>query len=97
MNSFYFKGDKEDLNEILKDPVIKKNLEVSLRWSNFLFLQFISRAADEHKSYVMLKYGHLATEISYLIPDRRPVMFKDYTPRDLPSPEVLAKPRMFKP
>lgn len=96
MNNFYFKGGKEELNAIITDPVIKKVIECKLRWNNFLLIQLKLTAKEEHKSYLMLKYGELSTEISYLIPDRTPVMFKDYQPKRLPKTEVLARRRINK-
>lgn len=94
MNNFYFKGTKQELDDIIKDPGIKKHIECKLRWSNYLMIQLRLDAKEEHKSYIMLKYGDLAIEMSYVIPDRSPVMFKDYMPKKLPKQEVLDKRRM---
>lgn len=96
MNNFYFKGTKQELDAIVTDIAIKKQIECKLRWSNFLLIQLKVSAKEEHKSYIMLKYGDLAVEMSYLIPDRSPVMFKDYMPKNLPKQHVLDQRRINK-
>lgn len=87
--NYYFKGDKQDLQDITTDPVIKKLIITKIRWYDMLLIQLSAKSKQEHKSYIILKYGDMLVDFSSMVPDRTPVMFKDYMPKKLPKQEVL--------
>ena len=83
MNVFYFKRECKNFDDIIKDPGIRKHIDYKISWTNHLILAFY----DDEKigsifSYIVLKYGEYIIEDTEIIPDRTPVMYKDYMPVD---------------
>ena len=96
MNYYFFKSDEGVLKDLLSDPVIKPLIVVKITWGDMLFLNLAYNTKTEHESYIMLKYGDIIVNSSHLVPDRAPIMFKDYMPKDLKNKELLKQPREFK-
>lgn len=77
----YFYRENNYFDDILKDPVIKKTVRTTLKLSNFLMLRFDETEENEELlSYINLKYGESIIDSTQIIPDRTPVMYKDYMP-----------------
>lgn len=90
---YYFTGEKAELNELIKDSTLKSSIICKIRWDNMLIIKLKENEKDA--SYLMLKYGHLQIDASNLIPDRSPILYKDYLPKDLPDVKLLSKRRCY--
>jgi len=76
---FYRKNDCFD--DILQDKVLKKSVRTTLKLENYLMLDFDEGEENEKlMSYLNLKYGDAIVDSTQIIPDRSPVMYKDYVP-----------------
>ncbi len=75
---------KDDTHlEILADKNIKQVILTKLTWDKYLMLFFNEeKLEDSTKSYIQLRYGDYVQNIENLIPDRSPVMWKDYIPKN---------------
>lgn len=94
MKKFYcFRGDKEDLNDIVKDINIKKYIETKIFWGEYVLIGFNYKFLEEHASYLVIKYGDLIINETALFGDRSPVLYKDYGPLDLENPDLLNSKR----
>ena len=76
--TFHREDDKFD--DILKDPVIKKHICMSIRWKQYLRIA-LKQEDDKLSSYIVLKYGD-ELKNNCLVTDRTPVPFKDYQPKE---------------
>lgn len=77
MKYFIFKGNKSELDEILKDNVISKKMRMKLISQNHLIIGLVSD--EQTESYMVIKFGDYLTTACK---DRSPVIFKDYWPKD---------------
>lgn len=77
MKYFVFKNEKSLFDDILKDPNVKKKIQLKIGWKQHLMLAFND---DEDKlfSYLMLKYGDDMTNLE--IKDFSPIPGVDYKP-----------------
>ena len=72
-----FHRESGNFKDILSDKAIKKHIRTKVSCCPYLFLVFND---DKIESYTMLKYGDDVVDVSHVIPDRAPVMDKDYAP-----------------
>lgn len=79
MKYFTFKRESDNFDDILSDSIIKKLLINKIRWSQHLLVGISEDGNDGNFSYITLKYGD--DMITDIVPDRSPVIFKDYTPK----------------
>jgi hypothetical protein len=79
MKYFTFKRESNDFTDILDDAIIKKLFMTKIQWSNHLLVGISEAGNDGSFSYITLKYGD--DMINDIVPDRSPVMFKDYQPK----------------
>lgn len=78
MKYFIFKRESNNFEDILTDNIVKKLFNTKIQWLHHLMVG-ISEAGNEGSlSYITLKYGD--DMITDIVPDRAPVMFKDYQP-----------------
>lgn len=79
-NYMVLNTNHEDFESFLKDSMVKKYLRTKVSWSNKMLVVFSSNIPEENISYVMLKYNGVIDNKSDIVPDLKPVMFKDYWP-----------------
>lgn len=74
-----FKRSNNDFSDILSDKSIKKDTEVQSTFDKHLLLQ----TNEDHTllSYIMLKYGNDIVYTHDIVPDRAPIIGKDYMPK----------------
>lgn len=77
MSYIIFKRESNKFNDILTDNVLKKNIRTKISFSEHLILEFKD---DESCSYAILKYGDDIISMNHIVPDRTPVMDRDYAP-----------------
>jgi hypothetical protein len=83
MKTFYFRRECKNFDDITKDKNIRKHIDYQISWANHLILGFSEETKNESIfSYIVLKYGDYIINGKELIPDRTPVIHKDYTPDD---------------
>jgi hypothetical protein len=83
MKVFYFKRECKNFDDITKDKNIRKHIDYKLSWANHLILAFDDfKKVESLFSYITLKYGDYLINGTDLIPDRKPVMYRDYIPKD---------------
>jgi len=82
---YFLSGNDEDFKHILVDKSIKKHIEKTTKFLNYIFLEFASNTPDQVISYFVIKYSDYIKDFNQIIPDRTPVMFKDYTPKNYKS------------
>jgi hypothetical protein len=79
MTTYQFQRESNDFKDILEDPVIKKKIVTNISWKGHLLIKL-----DDYEktldSYIILKYGDDIR--NHLVPDRTPVPFKDYQPKE---------------
>lgn len=78
MNYIILHRESNDFSDILSDKVIKKSLRAKIKFVKYLILEL---ADDKDISYLMLKYGDDAINMSHIVPDRSPIPYKDYIPK----------------
>jgi len=80
MTQYTFERESNDFKDILNDPSLKKKISTKISWRGFLMIELDDY---EHKldSYIILKYGD-ELRTGGLVPDRAPVPFVDYQPKE---------------
>lgn len=81
MKKILFVRESNKFDDILKDPAVKGKFDYKISWQNNLLLCFesdMNKHTDKTVSYLLLKYGDDIKTLD--IPDRTPVMGKDYIP-----------------
>lgn len=80
MKKLLFTRESNKFDDILKDPSVKRKFSYKISWENNLLLCFEddSDKVEQTINYLLLKYGDDIKTLD--IPDRSPVMHKDYTP-----------------
>lgn len=81
MKYFTFKRESDDFTDILSDNIIKHLFYTKIQWRQHLMVGLSEDGNDGNFSYITLKYGD--DMITDIVPDRTPVMFKDYQPKGL--------------
>ena len=79
MKYYVFKRDSDNFDDILEDVALKPIIRHKIKSKHQLILGF----ADEDEkimSYMTIKYGDDMTSFDKIVPDRTPVMGKDYMP-----------------
>jgi len=79
----YFYRESNDFTDILTDPVIKKHIRTKLIFENHLILSFDDTEKEDYdqlQSYLSLKYGDSMISFDSIVPDRTPIIGKDYSP-----------------
>jgi len=79
MKYYVFNRDSDNFDDILKDVALKPIIRHKIKYKHQLILGF----ADEDEkiiSYMTIKYGDDITSLDKIVPDRTPVMGKDYIP-----------------
>jgi hypothetical protein len=83
MKYFLFKRESDDFTDILTDTNIKKNIKTRIKFLDHLIVGIPNdKNLDKVSSYIILKYGEDMRDFKNVIPDRSPVMYKDYWPKD---------------
>jgi hypothetical protein len=79
MKYYVFKRESNKFDDILKDVAVKPIIRYKIKFKYHLILGF---ADDDEKilSYMTIKYGDDMISFSDIVPDRTPIMGKDYTP-----------------
>jgi hypothetical protein len=80
MKHYTFHRENDNFDDILKDPVIKKNICMILQWRYYLRIG-LNDYNEKLSSYITLKYGD-EMKNNCLVKDRTPVPFVDYQPKE---------------
>lgn len=88
---YCFRGEKEDLNDIITDINIKKYINTKIFWNNHVLIGFNYKFSSENASYLVIKYGEFMINERDIFGDRSPVLFKDYIPKDLVNPNLVKR------
>ena len=79
-HTYILKDEQNDFDEFLNDKILKKYIEGKLSYNGHMIIFLSDSTPSDTQSYMMLKYGDMIKDISYMVPDRSPVMFEDYWP-----------------
>lgn len=82
-----FERESNDFSDILSDPAVKPHITHKLLYDQHLMLGLEDNdfgSLDGVLTYVLLKYGDSHVDTNQKIPDRSPVIFKDYFPKRKP-------------
>jgi hypothetical protein len=84
MKYYVFTRESDKFDDIVKDIAIKPVIRHKIRFTNYLILGF---SDDDEKviSYMTIKYGDDMTSFNNIVPDRKPVIGKDYLPIKKPK------------
>lgn len=81
MKKLLFTRESNKFDDILKDPSIRGKFCHKISWVDNLLLCFEDTDKNSQIiNYILLKYGDDIKNLD--IPDRSPVMHKDYTPKN---------------
>lgn len=82
MKYIVFHRESNKFDDIIKDPALKSHYKTKMQYKEHLVLGFVEDDNDSNKlmSYMLLKYGEDMKEFDNLVPDRSPVMGRDYIP-----------------
>jgi hypothetical protein len=80
MTYYTFERESNDFKDILSDPTLKKKIVTKITWKGFMMIQ-LEDYEKKLESYIVLKYGD-ELRTGGLVPDRTPVPFKDYQPKE---------------
>jgi hypothetical protein len=78
MIHIFIHRESNNFDDILKDVNLKRKILAVIKFTNHLILDF--KEDEGVISYLLLKYGDDIRSTSQIIPDRTPVMYRDYTP-----------------
>jgi hypothetical protein len=81
-HTYILKDEENNFQDFLKDKSIKKYIEGKLSYNGHMIIFISDEVPNETQSYMMLKYGDMIKDLSYMVPDRSPVMFEDYWPEE---------------
>jgi len=79
MKFLIFNRESDNFDDILSD-VKKHKIRHKIRFQNHLIIGFDTRN-DMEQSLFTLKYGEDMIDFSHIVPDRSPVMNRDYFPK----------------
>lgn len=79
MRFLIFNRESNNFDDILQDVKLHK-ICYKLRFLNHLILGFDFKNEKE-KSLFTLKYGDDMIDFGHIVPDRSPVMYRDYIPK----------------
>lgn len=83
MKYFLFKRESDDFSDIIDDENIKHDVKTKIKFLDHLIIGIPKDDnIDKVSSYIILKYGEDLKDFKNVIPDRSPVMYKDYWPKD---------------
>jgi hypothetical protein len=71
-----FKRVNNNFSDILSEKIIKKNISAQITFHQHLLLGH--DMDSEQLLYITLKYGHDIVNLSDIVPDRTPILGKDY-------------------
>ena len=79
MKYYVFKRESNKFDDILNDVALKPVARHKIRFKDHLILGFDD---DDEKimAFMTIKYGDDMISFSDIVPDRTPIMGKDYTP-----------------
>lgn len=80
MTQYTFQRESNDFKDILNDPVLKKKICTKISWKGYLMIK-LDDWEKKLDSYILLKYGD-ELRTGGLVPDRSPVPFVDYQPKE---------------
>jgi hypothetical protein len=80
MKYYTFYRENNNFNDLLKDPIVKKIVDIKIRWTNYLMIgiESYSNGNDQNFSYITLKYGD--DMVDSLCKDFTPMPNVDYVP-----------------
>jgi hypothetical protein len=81
-NTYILKDEQNNFDEFLQDKIIKKYIESKISYTGHMIIFMVDNMPSDTQSYMMLKYGDMIKDLSYIVPDRSPVMFEDYWPAE---------------
>lgn len=87
MKYLMFHREDNKFTDILSDKEVKKCAKTKMQFTKHLILGIPDSSDDDSKaiSYIMLKYGDDVIDIESIVPDRAPIMDKDYFPSKRPK------------
>ena len=80
MKKFMFKRESNDFKDILNDKNVKQYIKTKITFYQHLIIQVEEKNVSKVEAYILLMYGDEFQNFNKLIPDRSPVMYKDYWP-----------------
>lgn len=78
MKFLIFNRESDNFDDILQDVKTHK-IRYKLRFLNHLILGF-DHKTEKEQSLFTLKYGDDMIDFGHIVPDRSPVMYRDYIP-----------------
>lgn len=83
MRHFLFHRESNDFTDILSDGNIKKNIKTKIKFYEHLIIGIPKdKNTDKVISYIMIMFGESLIDFKHIIPDRTPVIYKDYMPKN---------------
>ena len=79
MEHIIFHRESNKFDDILSDPIIKKNIRTKISCHQYLILNLNNDT--KIMSYAILKYGEDVVNFNSIVPDRTPIPNKDYVPK----------------
>ena len=78
---YTFKRESNDFSDILKDSVIKREIDFQLSWHKYILLGFRDDVPQKLLGYIVIKYGDEFTNPFEF--DYSPVENVDYIPKGI--------------
>ena len=80
MRYYTFYRESNNFDDILKDPILKKDIDEVIHWDQYLIIGlYETEKNNQNNSYITLKYGDEMK--NDLIKDRSPIPGVDYVPK----------------
>jgi len=80
MRYYTFYRESNNFDDILKDPILKKDIDEVIHWDQYLIIGlYETEKNNQNNSYITLKYGDEMK--NDLIKDRSPIPGVDYIPK----------------
>ena len=77
---YIFYRESNDWDDILKDPGIRKKIMHVIKWHHHLMIGF--KQEDQNiGSYIAIKWCEELRSWNDIVPDRTPILGRDYAPR----------------
>ena len=76
---FNFHRNSDDFTDILTDTQFKNKIVSTVKFPRYLIITLKNDIPDSIFTYITLKYGD--DLVDEMVPDRKPIMYKDYTPK----------------
>lgn len=83
LKNYVFIRESANFDDILNDPVLKKDITQKIKAEKLLILGITND--DAIGSYIYLRYGDDIKPFSDIVPDRSPRIDKDYIPKNRPE------------